>query len=561
MKPDVFPRAVSQLYLGLTQLGIPSWVSSSDQKYVDYLNPEDHVFTFGRGNIDIQSADDLLAFDVRGVKFGYFIPPENELPSSEIKGKIDAVIALKGDNNAGRYTSVNVSGSIKGYANILGDVSKGSSSFATEDLGIDIRLDGLIKIPSAEKLSIELDRVTVNYSANGVNASLMLDGDFRFSRKQFRADIRQASIGLSAPEIGSWSADVTINPLGGFTANFKENSQPVATISADPALNLRLELSSSILSRFGISDAYINSLLAGESMVLGDQEISEISATLGQNESDLNPVISFLAGAEQNSYAVEDVISDFLGLNSVDLRLLQAGGSGGSTGSGGGGGGGGGGGSGGGSSSSSAPPTTSSTTTSTTTQPTEPTTTTTSPSPVTPAPSQESPVLGIQPQETVTTVQLSTPVLVGNLQITQAVVGTPQRDVIIGSNEGEVLSGGQGKDQLTGGAGPDAFLFETPGEFGKESADVVTDFNPDEGDVLAISQEAFSGVTRIKFKSASGKREAKQQGRSNKNFIYDEKKGMLYYDANGKKNGWGDGGEFAQLLGAPEIGKGDLVLV
>ena len=149
----------------------------------------------------------------------------------------------------------------------------------------------------------------------------------------------------------------------------------------------------------------------------------------------------------------------------------------------------------------------------------------------------------------------------GNLQIAQAVVGTPQRDVITGSNEGEVLSGGQGKDQMTGGGGPDAFLFETPGEFGRQSADVVTDFNPDEGDVFAVSQEAFSGLTRISFKSVSGKREAKRQGRSNKNFIYDEKKGMLYYDSNGKKNGWGDGGEFAQLLGAPEIGKSDFVIL
>ena len=65
----------------------------------------------------------------------------------------------------------------------------------------------------------------------------------------------------------------------------------------------------------------------------------------------------------------------------------------------------------------------------------------------------------------------------------------------------------------------------------------------------------------MKFTSVSGKRQAKQSGRTNKNFIYDERSGMLYYDGNGKKNGWGDGGEFVQLLGSPEIGKTDIAIV
>ena len=55
-----------------------------------------------------------------------------------------------------------------------------------------------------------------------------------------------------------------------------------------------------------------------------------------------------------------------------------------------------------------------------------------------------------------------------NLQITEAVTGTEDAlDVSHGSDEGEALAGGKGKDQMTGGGGPDAFVFETPGEFGK----------------------------------------------------------------------------------------------
>lgn len=178
-----------------------------------------------------------------------------------------------------------------------------------------------------------------------------------------------------------------------------------------------------------------------------------------------------------------------------------------------------------------------------------------------PVPILQSPVLGISPQEIVRTVPLSTPISVRNLQFTQAVVGTPLRDVIIGSDEGEVITGGGGKNQMTGGGGPDAFLFETPGKFGKMIADIITDFDSDEGDVLAVSQQVFTGLNRIRFKSVEGKRDTKQAGRTYKNFIYNEKNGILYYDGNGKKNGWGEGGEFVKLLDTPEIGKADIAII
>ena len=173
----------------------------------------------------------------------------------------------------------------------------------------------------------------------------------------------------------------------------------------------------------------------------------------------------------------------------------------------------------------------------------------------------ESPVLGIQPQETVATVEQGTPLTFGTLQVTQAVVGTDQRDVITGSDAGEALAGGKGKDQMTGGGGPDAFVFETPGEFGKKSADVITDFDPDEGDKVAIASDAFEGVSKIKFKSVTGKKNAKNTASSNKTFIYDEKKGVLYFNQNGRDDGFGDGGEFVKLLGATELSKSDFVIV
>jgi hypothetical protein len=189
----------------------------------------------------------------------------------------------------------------------------------------------------------------------------------------------------------------------------------------------------------------------------------------------------------------------------------------------------------------------------TSTEPTKPTVLNTSPS-------EESTVLGIQTQNSVITLELTTPLILTNEQITQAVVGTPQSDVITGTNVGEAIAGGVGKDEMTGGGGADAFIFETPGEFGKQKRDTITDFNPEEGDKVTIASDAFDGINKIKFKAVNGKEELINAASSKKIFIYNEKKGMLYFNENGKKDGFGDGGEFAKLLGAPDLGKEDFVL-
>ena len=122
----------------------------------------------------------------------------------------------------------------------------------------------------------------------------------------------------------------------------------------------------------------------------------------------------------------------------------------------------------------------------------------------TPVPTK-SPVLGIQPQTTVTTLQLETPLVIGSLRITQAIVGTAQRDSITGSNADEALAGGGSKDKLTGGLGADAFVFEIPGEFGKRKLDKITDYDSAEGDRIVIAQDAFEGVSKAKIKAVSGK--------------------------------------------------------
>jgi hypothetical protein len=51
----------------------------------------------------------------------------------------------------------------------------------------------------------------------------------------------------------------------------------------------------------------------------------------------------------------------------------------------------------------------------------------------------------------------------------------------------------------------------------------------------------------IKLKVVTGKKSSKKAARSKMDFVYDGKKLLLYFNENGKEEGWGDGGLFAKL--------------
>ena len=140
------------------------------------------------------------------------------------------------------------------------------------------------------------------------------------------------------------------------------------------------------------------------------------------------------------------------------------------------------------------------------------------------------------------------------------ITGTDKKDKITGSSEGEILSGGKGKDVLKGGDGADGFLFQNP-DFGKKEADKIKDFNDDEGDTIIIDKKIFEVGKKVSLKSVSGKKALKKAFASNKEFVYDEKKGFLCYNENGKEKGWGDGGLFVKLKGAPELGTMDFTII
>ena len=178
---------------------------------------------------------------------------------------------------------------------------------------------------------------------------------------------------------------------------------------------------------------------------------------------------------------------------------------------------------------------------------------------------QETPIVKsideITMQEKITSFRISEPELVGEQLLDKAIVGTKNKDKITGSIEGEILAGMKGKDVLKGGKGPDGFLCSNYNEYGVKKADLIKDFNPAEGDSLIINKVGFKLGNNAKFKKIKGKKKRRKAAMTKANIVYDEKKGTLYFNENGKAEGWGDGGLFAKLQKNPIISEENIVLI
>lgn len=162
----------------------------------------------------------------------------------------------------------------------------------------------------------------------------------------------------------------------------------------------------------------------------------------------------------------------------------------------------------------------------------------------------------------ITTLKLDEPVQIRSATYNAAIVGTDVSDVITGTDNGDLIFSGKGKDTLTGGGGPDVFLVSEESEPGKRNLVTILDFDPREGDVLLLDSGVFGGgPKKVKLKTISRRRDLKAAMRSKQTFIYDESRGLLYSNDNGKKKGFGDVGLFLELDSSPFIQKADIELI
>jgi hypothetical protein len=136
---------------------------------------------------------------------------------------------------------------------------------------------------------------------------------------------------------------------------------------------------------------------------------------------------------------------------------------------------------------------------------------------------------------------------------------TKNFDAIVGMISDDLIGNSKGAARLTGGEGADKFIFNRRDAFGVKGADTITDFNTEDGDQLIISPEVLTGISDTPvFKAASSKKEFKTALKSDSDLIYYQPTGELFYDQNGSRKGFGKGGLFAVIDGAPALTAQDI---
>ncbi len=98
-----------------------------------------------------------------------------------------------------------------------------------------------------------------------------------------------------------------------------------------------------------------------------------------------------------------------------------------------------------------------------------------------------------------------------------------------------------------------SFDIYIPDSFTRRVVDKITNFNPSIN-TLEIDVDSFNIERSATFAPGNNTKSVKKKlAKHDFDFLYDEKKGGLYFNENGADKGFGDGGIIAILKGAPEL--------
>ena len=98
---------------------------------------------------------------------------------------------------------------------------------------------------------------------------------------------------------------------------------------------------------------------------------------------------------------------------------------------------------------------------------------------------------------------------------------------------------------------------KAPKKYKNKYANKIRNFNPS-ADTLEIDGNNFKIDDSPTFTSGKNKKTIKKLAKKDFDFLYDEKKGGLYFNENGSDKGFGEGGIIAILKGAPELTSGNI---
>ncbi|MEH2072926.1 MAG: choice-of-anchor D domain-containing protein [Nostoc sp.] len=143
--------------------------------------------------------------------------------------------------------------------------------------------------------------------------------------------------------------------------------------------------------------------------------------------------------------------------------------------------------------------------------------------------------------------------------------GSGGDDLLRGGTGNDLLIGGQGNDTLVGGIGADSFLYDINAAFNSAAVgiDTIADFNHSQGDKIILDKTTFNAINSVVgtgFSNASDFQITSLGAVSNAVIVYDPMTGQLLYNQNGSAAGFGTGGQFAKLTGAPTLTASDFIV-
>jgi hypothetical protein len=117
------------------------------------------------------------------------------------------------------------------------------------------------------------------------------------------------------------------------------------------------------------------------------------------------------------------------------------------------------------------------------------------------------------------------------------------------------------KEQFDNSDKSEQSIIESPKKYKIKFIDKITNFNPST-DTLEIDTASFSIDNSATFASGKNKKVVKKKlAKQDFEFLYDEKKGGLYFNENGSDKGFGDGGLIAILKDAPDLSNNNLEFI
>lgn len=133
-------------------------------------------------------------------------------------------------------------------------------------------------------------------------------------------------------------------------------------------------------------------------------------------------------------------------------------------------------------------------------------------------------------------------------------IGNAGVNVLNGAAGNDILFSGAGRDTMIGGAGADSFVLSAP----RSGIDRIQDFNKQQGDRLVVDVEDFPGLRTGRLRANQFVNGTQALDRNDR-FIYNQRNGALFYDADGR----GGVGQvrIATLGGNPDLTATDIIAV